>query len=258
MISFFIHRVLNEKWILVHRTMLWAAKLKFISTYKIHYIVQKVGGGREESTLCLKMSYRVSQKRLDTFWHFWALWALSIQKCPKWPESAQSCQTSKNCKRLPSYTGQELACSTITQLVVCLSPCRKWPNTQENSCWLPPSDHTQSETLFETRKEEWMVEPVFCIVDTGSCSIFDQAQIGRYQEKEDEGWFNLKDPYLHNNYKELIETAQWIVWEGTLSFQITTVDVKTGFIDLGQIKRYQKQEDNGWMHWGKSALRKTF
>ena len=34
------------------------------------------------------------------------------------------------------------------------SPCRKWPNTQENGCWLPPSDHIQSETLFQTRQDQ--------------------------------------------------------------------------------------------------------
>ena len=28
--------------------------------------------------------------------------------------------------------------------VGCSSPCRKWPNTQENGYWLPPSDHIHS------------------------------------------------------------------------------------------------------------------
>ena len=72
-----------------------------------------------------------------------------------------------------SHTGQEQACSRITWLsFVRSSPCRKWPNTEENGCWLPPSDHIQSETLFQTRQDqgkEWMVQPVFCIVDAGSC-----------------------------------------------------------------------------------------
>ena len=58
------------------------------------------------------------------------------------------------CKRLPSHTGQEQACSRITWLFVRSSPCRKWPNTQENGCWLPPSDHIQSETLFQTRQDQ--------------------------------------------------------------------------------------------------------
>ena len=36
----------------------------------------------------------------------------------------------------------------------CSSPCRKWPNTQGNGCWLPLSDHIQSETLFQTRQDQ--------------------------------------------------------------------------------------------------------
>ena len=35
-----------------------------------------------------------------------------------------------------------------------LSPCQKWPNTKENGYWLPPSDHIQSETLFQTRQDQ--------------------------------------------------------------------------------------------------------
>ena len=30
----------------------------------------------------------------------------------------------------------------------------KWPNTKENSCWLPPSDQLQSETLFQSRHDQ--------------------------------------------------------------------------------------------------------
>ena len=51
-------------------------------------------------------------------------------------------------------TGQEQACTRITWLVVCLSPCRKWPNTQENGCCLPPSDHIQSKILFQTKQDQ--------------------------------------------------------------------------------------------------------
>ena len=40
----------------------------------------------------------------------------------------------------------------VVRLFVCSSPCRKWPNTQENGCWLPPSDHIQSETLFSNQE----------------------------------------------------------------------------------------------------------
>ena len=66
--------------------------------------------------------------------------------------------TCTNCKRLPSHTGQEQACCRITRLVVCLfvrlSPCRKWPNTQGNGCWLFLRNHIQSETLFQTRQDQ--------------------------------------------------------------------------------------------------------
>ena len=55
-------------------------------------------------------------------------------------------------------TGQEKPCSRITwlfvRLFVRLSPCQKWPNTKENGYWLPPSDHIQSETLFQTRQDQ--------------------------------------------------------------------------------------------------------
>ena len=57
------------------------------------------------------------------------------------------------CKRLPSQTGQEQACSRITWLVG-RDRAEKGPNTQENGCWLPPGDHIQSETLFETRQDQ--------------------------------------------------------------------------------------------------------
>ena len=53
-------------------------------------------------------------------------------------------------------------------LFVRSSPCQKW----QDGCCLPPSDHIQSETLFQTRQDqkvEWMVLPVFRIVYTGSC-----------------------------------------------------------------------------------------
>ena len=82
----------------------------------------------------------------------------------------QSKRTIPNCKRLPSHTGQEHACTRITRLfgysVVCSSPCRKWPNTEENGCWVPPSDHIKSET--QTTRPGKMVQPVSC---TGSCSF---------------------------------------------------------------------------------------
>ena len=54
------------------------------------------------------------------------------------------------------------------------SPCRKGPNTQENGCWLPPSDHIQSETLLQNRQDQekkGMDGPasLLHLVDSGSC-----------------------------------------------------------------------------------------
>ena len=76
---------------------------------------------------------------------------------PMWADKAVSGARSF-CKRLPSHTGQEQACTRITWLFVrsfvCLSPCQKWHNTKENGYWLPPSDHIQSETLFHTRQDK--------------------------------------------------------------------------------------------------------
>ena len=69
-----------------------------------------------------------------------------------------SCQDLSNfCKRLPSHTGQEQACSRINRLVVhsfvtmpkMAQFARKW-------LLLPLSDHIQSETLFQTKQDqEW-------------------------------------------------------------------------------------------------------
>ena len=54
------------------------------------------------------------------------------------------------CKRLPCLlTGKEWACTKIIRL----SPCRKWPNTQENGCWLPQSDHIHRRYPFPD--QEW-------------------------------------------------------------------------------------------------------
>ena len=61
---------------------------------------------------------------------------------------------STYCKKLPSHIGQEQACSRITRLFGCSWPCRKWPNTQENGCCLPPSDHIQSKILFQTKQDQ--------------------------------------------------------------------------------------------------------
>ena len=59
--------------------------------------------------------------------------------------------------------GQEQACTRITKLVGCsMSPWRKWPNTQENICWLPSRDHIKTENLFRAihDQERGMIGPV--------------------------------------------------------------------------------------------------
>ena len=59
-------------------------------------------------------------------------------------------------------TGPEQACSRITRLFVCcycLSPCRKWLNTQKNSCWLRPNDQILT----------W---PDHCLVDVSRLYLF--------------------------------------------------------------------------------------
>ena len=56
------------------------------------------------------------------------------------------------------HTGQAQACTRITLLVGCsfvrLSPCRKWPNTQNNGCWLPHSNHIHGRYPFSDQKLE--------------------------------------------------------------------------------------------------------
>ena len=44
--------------------------------------------------------------------------------------------------------------SNVGWVFRCLSPCQQWHNTQDNGCWVPPSDHNQSETLFQTRQDQ--------------------------------------------------------------------------------------------------------
>ena len=54
----------------------------------------------------------------------------------------------------PVSLSEILLQKTAFSLVVCLFVTRpKWPNTQENGCWLPPSDHIQSKTLFQTKPD---------------------------------------------------------------------------------------------------------
>ena len=59
-------------------------------------------------------------------------------------------QIAKDCL----LTCQEQACTRITRLFVRLPPCQKWPYTQENGCWLPPSDHIHIWNPFPARPEK--------------------------------------------------------------------------------------------------------
>ena len=59
-----------------------------------------------------------------------------------------------------SPTGQEQAFTWIIRLFCCsfvcsMSPRRKWPNTQENGCWLPPSHHIHSWNHFPGKRNNW-------------------------------------------------------------------------------------------------------
>ena len=76
-------------------------------------------------------------------------WLISFEKLG--PILRFIVNTMGNCKRLPSHTGQEQACSRITRLFVTMP---KWPNTQENGCCLPPSDHIQSKILFQAKEDQ--------------------------------------------------------------------------------------------------------
>ena len=54
-----------------------------------------------------------------------------------------------------AFWSRAQACTRITELVgwlvVLVSPCRKWPNTQEDGCWLPHSDHIHIHIPGQTR-----------------------------------------------------------------------------------------------------------
>ena len=79
------------------------------------------------------------------------------------------------CKRLPSHTGQEQACTRITRLFVCLFVryhAENGPIHRKMVVACPLVITSKVKFFFrpnKTRKGEWMVQPVFCIVDTGSC-----------------------------------------------------------------------------------------
>ena len=74
--------------------------------------------------------------------------------------------------RLLTLVKSRLALRSPGCLFGCLSPCQKLPNTQENGCLLPSSDHIQGETLFQARldEEREIIGPasLLHIVDNGS------------------------------------------------------------------------------------------
>ena len=47
-----------------------------------------------------------------------------------------------------------LALRSLDCLFVCLSPCGKWPHTQENGCYCPPLITSIWETLLQTRQDQ--------------------------------------------------------------------------------------------------------
>ena len=83
-----------------------------------------------------------------------------------------------NCKRLPSHTGQGQACSRITRLFVRLfvrHHAENGPIHRKMVVDCPLVIISKVKLFFrpdKTRKKEWMVQPVFCIVDAGSCLRF--------------------------------------------------------------------------------------
>ena len=89
----------------------------------------------------------------------------------------QGCTYSRTfCKRLPSHWSRAGLHQDhpVGCLVVCSSPCRKWPHSHENGFGLPPPVTTfkvKKRFPDQTRKEEQLVQPVFCIVDAESCSV---------------------------------------------------------------------------------------
>ena len=77
------------------------------------------------------------------------------------------------CKRLPSHTGQEQACSRFTRLFV-RDHAKNGPIHRKMVVACPLVITSKVELFFRpdnTRKEEWMVQPVVGKVDTWSCYL---------------------------------------------------------------------------------------
>ena len=71
-------------------------------------------------------------------------------------------------------------------LVVCWSPCQKWPNIQENGCYCPPIGHIQD----HIRWGRGMNSPIsLCIVNGGSCQLLNEKHM--IEERTCKGIFRL-------------------------------------------------------------------
>ena len=101
--------------------------------------------GSPPSRACAKESRTLQQK----LFHFWfVMWIVDKHSknthpgfSDPWTCPAPSSLSEDCCENIAKdwlLTGQEHACSRITRLFVCLSPCREWPHTQENGCYCPP------------------------------------------------------------------------------------------------------------------------
>ena len=72
-------------------------------------------------------------------------------------------------------SGLALGSPGYSYVLVWLSPCREGPIHRKMIVDCPlviTSKVKPFSRLDKTRKEEWLVQPVFCIVDTGSCFVW--------------------------------------------------------------------------------------
>ena len=112
----------------------WKAELEKVG---IHLSMQKLRAkfflktSREKCTLC-------PQKRINT-----TKGSIILM-----------CARRKLQKTALSMVKSRLALISGGCLFVGLSPCQKWPNTQENGCLLPTYDYIHSKTLFQTLQDQ--------------------------------------------------------------------------------------------------------
>ena len=90
--------------------------------------------------------------------------------CPAPSSLSEDCceNIAKDCL----LTGQEQACSRITRLFVCLFVCRHAQNGlihRKMVVTAPHWSHPYEKPFYRPDRTRKEVQPVFCIVDTGSC-----------------------------------------------------------------------------------------